>query len=126
MKISYWTILDVIVTVSCVVLGFELVFVCMCVCACVCLCVLFVQGVSFDMSCGQFHGTWEYIHNDQVILRVYKCTGVSTDVKQIILEGSLKIVVVESCMYYEINAVIVKYKSRGNAAGKAYSMAFIL
>ena len=90
----------------------------MCACACVCLCVLFVQGVSFDISCGQVHGTWEHNHNDQVIIRVYKCTGVSTGVKQIIFEECIKIVVVECCMYYEINGIFVKYKCRANAAGK--------
>jgi len=83
---------------------------------CVCVCVLFEQRVSFGMCCGQVHGTWEHNHNDKVIIRLYRCIGVNTVVKQIIFELCIIIVVVESCMYYEINGIFVKYKCRRNAA----------
>jgi hypothetical protein len=86
--------------------------VCVCVRSClVCLCG---QPVSFGISWGLVHGTWEQNHNDQ---QTYgKCTGLSTVVKQIIFEDSLTFTGVDSCMFCEINAVFVKYTRRGNAA----------
>jgi hypothetical protein len=54
-------------------------------------------------------GTWEQNHNDQLI--IYKCTGLSTVVKQIIFEDSLTFTGLESCMCCEIIAVFVIYMS---------------
>ena len=66
--------------------------------------------------------TWDHNHHDQVIIRLYKCTGVNTVVKQIIFEECIKIVEVESCMYYEINVIFIKYKCLENTAWNAYSL----